>query len=115
MRWIAMNSFNMGVGLLLILLLGGCINLGPDYKQPEVAVEPNWLDIEDELVTSQSPADPNWWRTAFQNPDINQFIETALQQNLTLRSAGLADWSKVHGHSGAPCSCPDHRSGFFLF
>jgi NodT family efflux transporter outer membrane factor (OMF) lipoprotein len=75
--------------LLLILLLGGCINLGPDYTQPEAAVEPNWLDIENALVTSQPPADPNWWRTAFQDPDLDQLVTTALQQNLTLRSAGL--------------------------
>ena len=89
MRWIAMSSVSKGASLLLILLLGGCINLGPDYKQPDVAVEPNWLDIEDSLVSDQPPADPNWWKTAFQDPDIDQLVETALQQNLTLRSAGL--------------------------
>jgi outer membrane protein TolC len=79
----------IGLSLLLTLLISGCINLGPDYKQPEVAVEPNWLDIEDPLITSEAPADPNWWESAFQDPNLNHLVETALQQNLTLRSAGL--------------------------
>ena len=72
-----------------LLLVGGCIHLGPDYQAPEAAVETNWLAPDDALVNSESPADPKWWHTAFQDPVLDQLIETALQQNLTLRSAGL--------------------------
>ena len=72
-----------------LLLVGGCIHLGPDYQPPEAAVETNWLAPDDALVNSESPADPKWWHTAFQDPVLDQLVETALQQNLTLRSAGL--------------------------
>ena len=72
-----------------LLMVGGCIHLGPDYQPPEAAVETNWLAPDDALVNSESPADPKWWHTAFQDPVLDQLIETALQQNLTLRSAGL--------------------------
>ncbi|MFZ9032978.1 MAG: efflux transporter outer membrane subunit [Anaerohalosphaeraceae bacterium] len=88
-RWTVRGLIPFSSGLLLLCLLSGCINLGPDYSQPEAAVEPNWLDVENALVTSQPPADPNWWKTAFQDPDLDQLVTTALQQNLTLRSAGL--------------------------
>jgi NodT family efflux transporter outer membrane factor (OMF) lipoprotein len=84
-----MGLISTSVCLLLLSLVAGCINLGPDYTQPEAAVEPNWLDVENSRVTSQPPADPNWWKAAFQDPDLDQLVTTALQQNLTLRSAGL--------------------------
>ncbi len=84
-----MRYATIGLNLLLAVLLSGCIALGPDYTRPEAAVESNWLEIEDPLMTDQPPADPKWWKTAFQDPDLDQLVETALQQNLTLRSAGL--------------------------
>ena len=77
------------LGLLLAILISGCSALGPNYTRPEAAVESNWLEIEDPLITSEPPADPKWWKTAFQDPDLDQIVETSLQQNLTLRSAGL--------------------------
>jgi len=52
-------------------------------------VESSWIEIEDPRVTSEAPVDPKWWKTAYQDPDIDRLVETALQQNLTLRSAGL--------------------------
>ncbi len=74
---------------LLLLLAGGCINLGPDYQPPKAVVEADWLEINDPLLTSEPAVEPKWWKTAFQDPELDQLVETALQQNLTLRSAGL--------------------------
>ena len=81
-----------GVCLLLAmqaLLISGCVNLGPDYQIPEVAVESDWLVREDPPLTTEPLSDPQWWKTAFQDDDLNQLVEAALKQNLTLRSAGL--------------------------
>jgi NodT family efflux transporter outer membrane factor (OMF) lipoprotein len=77
------------VGLFLIFILGGCINLGPDYQRPEAEVEADWLETEDSRVTSEPATDPKWWESAFQDPELDKLVEAALQQNLTLRSAGL--------------------------
>ena len=74
---------------LVVLLLSGCINLGPDYQRPEAEVEPDWVEIEDSRVTSEPATDPKWWQSAFQDPELDKLVEAALQQNLTLRSAGL--------------------------
>ena len=80
-----------GVAIVLLLasLVSGCTVLGPDYTQPEAVVEPNWIDAGAPLVSSEAPVDPQWWKTAFEEPELDQLVETALQQNLTLRSAGL--------------------------
>ncbi len=75
--------------LLLLVLLSGCTILGPDYTRPEATVESNWIESESPLVTSEPPVDPQWWKTAFHEPELDKLVETALQQNLTLRSAGL--------------------------
>ncbi|MEN8686635.1 MAG: efflux transporter outer membrane subunit [Desulfuromonadales bacterium] len=77
------------ISLFLITLLGGCISLGPDYQRPEAEVEADWLDAEDSRVTSEPATDPKWWESAFQDPELDKLVEAALQQNLTLRSAGL--------------------------
>jgi NodT family efflux transporter outer membrane factor (OMF) lipoprotein len=78
-----------GLCIFLSLLLGGCISLGPDYQAPAVDVEPAWLDIEDPQISDEVPQDSAWWSSAFHDPDLDRLIETALAQNLTVRSAGL--------------------------
>ncbi|KPJ98659.1 MAG: hypothetical protein AMJ60_07545 [Desulfobacterales bacterium SG8_35] len=75
--------------ILLALLLSSCTVLGPDYTRPEAAVESDWQQASNPLVASESPIDPQWWKTAFHEPELDQLVEAALQQNLSLRSAGL--------------------------
>jgi NodT family efflux transporter outer membrane factor (OMF) lipoprotein len=79
----------IGFSLLLTILLSSCTILGPDYSRPEAAVESDWLEIGEPLINSEPPVDPQWWKTAFHEPELDKLVETALQQNLSLRSAGL--------------------------
>ncbi|MDH4018619.1 MAG: efflux transporter outer membrane subunit [Xanthomonadales bacterium] len=78
-----------GTCVILSLLLGGCASLGPDYQEPEVDVESAWLDIEEPQISGDIPDDPQWWSSSFHDPDLDRLIETALAQNLSVRSAGL--------------------------
>ena len=79
----------IGLTALSALLVSGCAMLGPDFQEPTAPVESEWLEVGDPLISSEPPADPKWWHTAFQDPVLDQLVETALQENLTLRSAGL--------------------------
>jgi NodT family efflux transporter outer membrane factor (OMF) lipoprotein len=83
-----MRFYTLAV-LLLVLLISGCTTLGPVYHTPDAAVESDWLGIEDSPLTTELPVDPKWWKTAFQDEELDHLVETALKQNLTLRSAGL--------------------------
>jgi outer membrane protein TolC len=74
--------------LLSALMVSGCA-LGPDYQKPEAPVETDWRESGDSRLSSEQPVDPDWWRTAFKDPVLDKLVEAALQQNLTLRSAGL--------------------------
>jgi NodT family efflux transporter outer membrane factor (OMF) lipoprotein len=75
--------------LLMMSWLTGCINLGPDYHTPDVVTAPDWLEANDPLLGGGPEVDPRWWQTAFHDPVLDRLVETALAQNLTLRSAGL--------------------------
>ena len=74
--------------VLLALLAGGCAMVGPDYHIPTAPVQDNWLEYEDPSL-STAPVSPEWWKTAFKDPILDRLVETALSQNLSLRSAGL--------------------------
>jgi NodT family efflux transporter outer membrane factor (OMF) lipoprotein len=79
--------------LILVLLAGavapGCTILGPDYEQPEPPLETEWLEYEDPRLDTDNPAAPEWWKGAFSDPVLDQLIDLALTDSLSLRSAGL--------------------------
>lgn len=81
---------------LLPLALGGCrlqewarngYKVGPNYLRPAVAVSSEWIDYEDERVSTDRPNLATWW-TVFNDPTIDELVRSALQQNLNLRGAG---------------------------
>lgn len=83
--------------LLGTLLLSGCTSwseylhngfkVGPNYAKPAAPVAPSWIDAADKRVRSESVDDRHWW-TTFHDPILNDLIQNAYQQNLTLREAG---------------------------
>lgn len=79
----------IGMATMSALMASGCVMLGPDYQEPSAPFESKWMEANDPLVSSEAPADPKWWQTAFHDPVLDQLVETALQENLTLRSAAL--------------------------
>lgn len=83
----------------VLLLASGCTSIprwyrndckvGPNYCKPAAPVESQWIDYErDPRVSEQQPANLDAWWTVFNDPKLNDLVETAAQQNLTLREAG---------------------------
>jgi NodT family efflux transporter outer membrane factor (OMF) lipoprotein len=62
--------------------------VGPNYKRPPAPVAEHWIDASDVRVRSQEPDDCQWW-TVFKDPVLNDLIQSAYRQNLTLREAGF--------------------------
>jgi hypothetical protein len=58
--------------LVAVFLLSGCIMLGPDYQEPTADVQDDWLEIPDPLVNTASPVTSGWWKTAFNDPTLDQ-------------------------------------------
>jgi NodT family efflux transporter outer membrane factor (OMF) lipoprotein len=61
--------------------------VGPNYCPPVEPVASTWIDYSDERIV-QGPADLSAWWETFNDPALNNLIQTARFQNLSLREAG---------------------------
>ncbi len=85
---------------LSILLVGssGCTSLrgyvrkgfkvGPEYCRPAAAVAERWIDQDDVHAVENPEILTHWW-TVFNDPKLDELIQCAYRQNLTLREAGF--------------------------
>lgn len=74
--------------LLILMVLPGCIKVGPNFTRPPVAVSQTWLDAGDQRVKPEPAEYRNWWR-AFNDAVLDRLIDRAYRENLSLRIAGV--------------------------
>lgn len=76
-------------GLLLWgLLIGGCTNVGPDFKAPESPVAETWDQGSGGGLQAKPLELVEWWQV-LDDPVLDRLIRTAYQQNYSLEVAGL--------------------------
>jgi len=92
LRWLAQAGLASAV-----LVSGGCVTtgplqwirngfkVGPNYCRPPVPVAEEWIEAKDSKVQSRPMQD--WWQL-FNDATLNSLIQTAYEQNVTLRVAG---------------------------
>lgn len=77
-------------GLVFVLLvLGGCISVGPDYVMPVQEVSPSWhTGMQGGLCAEQTdPAQlARWWET-LGDPELTDLMARAVQNNLDFKQA----------------------------
>ncbi len=80
----------LGTLCLMLILGSGCRSnmVGPDFKTPEATVAPAWAESEAGPLKPE-PADLSRWWEVFNDPVLNELVQRALKQNLTLQIAGL--------------------------
>jgi NodT family efflux transporter outer membrane factor (OMF) lipoprotein len=66
----------------------GCATVGPDFETPESDVAEDWLETEDQRISSLSGDYGEWWKS-FNDPVLESLIQQAAEQNKTLQIAGL--------------------------
>ena len=75
-------------------LLLACTTLGPDYEEPDVEWVEEWQTSlygqVDEETQEPLAEDLAFWWHAFNDPVLNELIDTARRENPSLRIAGLA-------------------------
>ena len=83
--------------MLVLSDSGGCAlpqwyhnkcKVGPNYAEPSIAVETQWIDYQRDPRLSQRPVDTSGWWNLFNDPKLSELVTVASQQNLTLREAG---------------------------
>jgi NodT family efflux transporter outer membrane factor (OMF) lipoprotein len=72
----------------LLVFLNACAMVGPDFTPPKADVAPEWVESRDARVRKGTPDYKNWWQV-FDDPALKGLIETAYEQNLPLRIAGV--------------------------
>jgi NodT family efflux transporter outer membrane factor (OMF) lipoprotein len=92
----------MLLALLVLSTLAGCcyvpgarcrdwwrngLKVGPNYCPPAAPVASQWIDYADPRVKEEEEHLAQWWNV-FDDPVLNTLIQSAYQQNLTLREAG---------------------------
>ncbi len=79
----------VSVALLVApLLASGCTTVGPDFVQPPAPQTDEWLEEENPKVQSETADYSRWW-TVFNDPVLDDLIETAYRENLSLQIAGI--------------------------
>ncbi len=75
-------------GVMLLVFLSGCTMVGPDFVPPKADVSKEWVEAKEERVKTGPPDYKNWWQV-FDDPALDNLIQTAYEQNLPLRIAGV--------------------------
>jgi NodT family efflux transporter outer membrane factor (OMF) lipoprotein len=74
--------------LVGILVASGCMKVGPNFAPPPVEVAKDWLAVDDQRLKAEAAETRTWWR-GFDDPLLDELIQTAYRQNLSLLSAGV--------------------------
>jgi NodT family efflux transporter outer membrane factor (OMF) lipoprotein len=74
--------------IALAILFSGCSMVGPDYIKPTAPEPEKWLESNEPKFQTEEADFSDWW-TVFDDPVLNNLVEAAYQQNLTLQFAGL--------------------------
>jgi len=83
---------------LALVVLSGCttfsdyvhdnFKVGPKYARPPAPVAEHWIETADQRVRQDNGEINEWW-TVLHDPVLNDLIQSAYRQNLTLREAGF--------------------------
>jgi NodT family efflux transporter outer membrane factor (OMF) lipoprotein len=75
------------VVLACVLVLTGCVKVGPDFIRPETQIRQQWMET-DGFAAQTSPADYRTWWNVFRDPVLDTLVQIAYAQNIPLRVAG---------------------------
>jgi len=69
-------------------IMAACAPVGPDFVKPDADNVGDWTQKLEHGLEPVPAADPDWWKL-FEDPVLNQFVETGKQRNNNLQIAGL--------------------------
>jgi NodT family efflux transporter outer membrane factor (OMF) lipoprotein len=69
-------------------MMSGCTMVGPDFVKPEAPLLDEWMETQAPGLSAGQTDYSNWWRV-FDDPVLDNLVEKAYQQNLSLQIAGI--------------------------
>ena len=93
-----MTRVGLLIAAIVFCMLPGCrtprewkqngFKVGPNYQRPTEPVANTWVDAADSRLISQSAELASWW-TNLNDPVLDQLVQNAYQQNLSIRDAAF--------------------------
>jgi len=77
----------LGATVAVWLSLSGCM-VGPDYVAPQSPVAPQWQEPAEPALQRGESVVARWWEV-FNDPVLQNLVETAYRQNPSLHAAGI--------------------------
>lgn len=77
-----------GIGLVAIVVVSGCMMVGPDYQRPPVPLAGDWIARDAGGVAPAAEPIGPWWDT-FGDPVLSNLIVEAYGGNPSLQAAGV--------------------------
>lgn len=74
------------LALLAVLVLPGCLAVGPDYKPPKTEVPSAWQESTDPVLVRRQGDITEWWNV-FNDPQLTALIKRSHTGNLDLKVA----------------------------
>src|SRR5262245_21005410 len=91
-RWLYVGAIGLATCLSGCTSVGDYfrngLKVGPNYGKPPAMVAEQWIDASDQRVRSETDDIRQWW-AVFNDPILSSLVQSAYQQNLTLREAGF--------------------------
>jgi len=72
----------------MVLFMGGCTMVGPDFVKPDAPLLEKWTETQVPGLSAGETDYSRWWHV-FDDPVLNNLVEKAYEQNLSLQIAGI--------------------------
>jgi NodT family efflux transporter outer membrane factor (OMF) lipoprotein len=96
-RTMRLDCFGLFVLTLAVSTLSGCTSLsrwwengfkvGPNYSDPQAVISVSWESTHDPCIRGDLEPVAAWW-TQFNDPTLDDLVQSAVTENLDLRTAG---------------------------
>ena len=71
-----------------LVFTAACTQVGPDFVRPDSDVAEKWTGPENDVLKARPAELVEWWQV-FNDPVLNNLVDLAYAENLTLEAAGL--------------------------
>lgn len=74
------------LSFLLMLLLSGCIHVGPNFESPAAPIPDAWTEQSPLITTDENIEIDRWWEN-YEDETLNALVDYALEANYNLEAA----------------------------
>ena len=85
---ISPSSLCLLLWVAIALIMSGCTMVGPDFVKPEAPLLNDWAETKSPALSAGQTDYKNWWHV-FGDPVLDNLVQKAYEQNLSLQIAGI--------------------------